>query len=270
MAVHQLQPDGSVRAVDEICVSTEDPGFVRGESVFETMTVVGGRALMLDAHLDRLGLSAAALEIALPARSALEELAGAASEESCVLRLVVTRGGNVVALTSPVVDHSTARSGGITAVTLSLGIPAALRAESPWLLGGAKCTSYSVAMAGKREAERRGADDAIWLSLEDEVLEATTSNVAWVADGVLITPPAAEVGILAGTTMAWALDACDVPVVQRRGHVEELLGADEVLVTSSVRGVCGVTSVDGRTIGPAGRVGPVTRRLVDAFEALVG
>ncbi len=249
-------------------VRPDDVGLLRGESVFETLRVAGGRAAFVDAHLARLHRSASRLALDVPdgwealVRTAVEAWA----QPDGVLRLVLTRGGVAYAMVTPVTDEVVrGREQGVRAVTLSLGVPAALRGEQHWLLGGVKCTSYAVNMAALREAQARGADDAVLTSSDGEVLEAPTANVLWVTAGTLITPPPAEVGILAGTTADVLLGLSPVPTEVRRGTVAELLEADEVLLASSVRGVAPVVALDGRELP----VGPVSAALRAAFEERV-
>lgn len=243
----------------------DDLGVLRGESVFETARIAGGRPAFLDAHLARLGRSAARLAIELP--SGWAELAAFAVEAyggpDGVLRLVCTKGGVGFALVTPVpAETIRGRVDGVRAITLTLGVPASARSEAPWLLGGVKSTSYAINMATLRHAHDEGVDDAIWLSTDGFVLEAPTSTVAWVRGGQLVTPPA-ELGILPGTTLDVVLGLCEVPYEVRRGTAAELAAADEVLMMSSVRGVAPVISLDGRDLG----VGPVTAALREAFEA---
>jgi 4-amino-4-deoxychorismate lyase len=250
---------------------TDDLGVVRGESVFETLRVAGGRPAFLDLHLRRLARSAARVGIALPGGWPQLAEAAAATQDDGMLRLTCTKGptggapvGFAVAgpLPPDTVRH---REQGIRVVTLSLGVPAELRRQAPWLLGGVKSTSYAVNMATQREAQRQGADDAIWLSSDGEVLEAPTATVAFVLDGQVVTPPADAVGILPGTTAEATLARSPVPVAVRRARAEELEAADEVMLMSSVRGVAPVVELDGRRLG----TGPVTAELRDAFERLV-
>ena len=251
----------------------DDLGVARGESVFETLRIAGGQPAFLDQHVRRLERSAARLAIDLP--GGWHELARTAAEAygaaDGVLRLTCSKGapgaGPVgFALVTPVPATSiAARQNGVSDITLTLGVPATLRAESPWLLGGVKSTSYAVNMATIRAAEERGAQDAIWVSTDGEVLEAPTSTVAWVTGGRLVTPPAPDVAILPGTTLAVALALLTSPYEVRRGTVEELHAADEVLLLSSVRGVTPVTRLDGRELP----VGPVTAALRDAVERAV-
>ena len=251
----------------------DDLGVARGESVFETVRVAGGQPAFLDQHLRRLERSASRLAIDLP--GGWEELARLAVETYAaadgVLRLTCSKGAPDAApvgfaLVTPIPESSVqARAQGVSAITLTLGVPAGLRTDAPWLLGGVKSTSYAVNMASVRAAEEQGAQDAIWVSTDGEVLEAPTSSVAWVRGGELVTPPAPEVAILPGTTLAVALALLTTPYVVRRGTVDELRAADEVMLLSSVRGVTPVTSLDGRRLP----IGPVTTALRDAFERAV-
>jgi 4-amino-4-deoxychorismate lyase len=138
---------------------------------------------------------------------------------------------------------------------------------APWLLGGVKTTSYAVAMAAKREAEARGATDAILISSDDEVLEEATSSVVWVHGSSVFTVPAVT-GILAGTTLDYvrALSAAGgVPILDRRTSIGDLRSADEILLLSAVRGVAAVLTLDGAPVGK-GTTGPVAGSLRSAFE----
>jgi 4-amino-4-deoxychorismate lyase len=243
----------------------DDLGVLRGESVFETVRIAAGRPAFLAAHLRRLAASAVRLDIALP--PGWEELALAAcqGQDDAVLRLVCTKGPPAVGfavVTDVPAETLQAREHGVRVVTLTAGVTAQQRAAAPWLLGGVKSTSYAVNMATVRHAHTLGAQDAIWLSSDAEVLEAPTANVAIVRHGTLVTPPS-TVGILAGTTMQAVLALARVPAEVRRIPVQELHAADEVMLLSSVRGVAPVIAVDGRELG----IGPITKDLRDAFEA---
>jgi 4-amino-4-deoxychorismate lyase len=243
----------------------DDLGVLRGESVFETVRIAAGRPAFLAAHLHRLAGSAARLDIALP--PGWDDLAHAAcdGQDDGVLRLVCTKGPpplGFAVVTDVPAESVRAREHGVRVITLTLGVTADQRATAPWLLGGVKSTSYAVNMATQRHAHTLGADDAIWLSSDGEVLEAPTANVAIVSHGTLVTPPS-TVGILAGTTTQAVLGLAQVPTAVRRIAVEELRSADEVMLLSSIRGVAPVTALDGRELG----IGPVAKDLRDAFEA---
>lgn len=251
----------------------DDLGVARGEAVFETLRIAAGRPAFLSLHLDRLARSASRVAIDLPAGWAeLARFATAAFPAADgVLRLTCTKGapGSApvgFALVTPVpVQTLAAREHGVSAVTLTLGVPAAVRSTAHWLLGGVKSTSYAVNMASLRAAEELGAQEAIWVSSDGLVLEAPTATVAWVSGGRLVTPPAEQVGTLPSTTAHIAFGLSPVPIEIRLGTVEELRHADEVLLLSSVRGVAPVIRLDDRELG----IGPVTAAVRDAFEQAV-
>jgi 4-amino-4-deoxychorismate lyase len=263
-------------------IAADDAGVQRGDGLFETVRVQGGRAVLLDAHLDRMARGAARVSIVVPDRAAWTEAAAAAISAAgggdALLKLLCTRGPEdgaplAFAAVAPVAEATVrAREEGVHAVTLSLGVSSGARAASPWLLAGVKTTSYAVNMAALREAQARGFDDAVWVDADGVVLEAPTANVAWVRGGAVVTPPADEVGVLRGTTLdalvaRAGLDGIAVEV--RTAYVDELRDADEVMLTSSVRGVAPVLSLDGLPVGDGG-VGPVTAALRAAYEAICG
>jgi 4-amino-4-deoxychorismate lyase len=251
---------------DEPVVTAFDLGLGRGDGVFESVRVVGGRTPHLDAHLTRLARSAALLDLADPGAAAWRALVGAVTdtwpadtEGAC--RLLLTRGlgegcpPTALALLARVgAEVLRQRAEGVSVVALSLGITADARAGAPWLLGGAKTLSYAVNTAALRHAHRLGADDVVFTSVEGQLLEGPTSTVVWAAGGVLRTPPL-DTGILAGTTMTrlFARAAEDGwPTAVEPGTVEDLRAADAVWLVSGIRGPAVVHTLDGVARGDAG------------------
>jgi 4-amino-4-deoxychorismate lyase len=243
----------------EPVLRADDEALLRGRAVFETLRVYGGRPFRLTAHLDRLAGSAAAIGLSSVDRGEFEELAqlalDAAGVGDAVLRLVATPGaadshGSALALVTPVPDHlELLRRRGIRVVTL-LGF----RAEAPWLLPGVKSTSYAVNMAAEAEAQRRDADDAVFVDGDDVVLEGPVTNVWWRQGDRLFTP-SLDLGILAGVTRATVMDLAGGrwEIVEGRFGVDELKGAVEAFTSSSVRELMPIVAVDSvpLPLGPA-------------------
>lgn len=243
---------------DAPVVTVSDLGVTRGDGVFETAGVVSGRAQALDAHLARLARSAALLEMPEPDQESwratvlavVERLAGL---PEAFVKLVYTRGiegtgaptGWVVGQAMP--DHSAARRDGIAVVVLDRGLAHDSAGAAPWLLQGAKTLSYGVNMAALREAKRRGADDALFVSSDGYLLEGPTSSLLLKRGDRLITP-SPSLGILPGTTQA---DAFRFARSQGLTTSYELLprealdSADALWFVSSVRQAAPVRAVDG-------------------------
>jgi 4-amino-4-deoxychorismate lyase len=238
----------------------DDLGALRGDGIFETMHVRGGRPWMLDEHLARMARSAVRLELDLPSRDALAALVdttlgGWPPAVEGALRVVCTRGpesgGDVtVYATVTGIPPSIVRSrqDGITVATASLGFAADARQHASWLLGGAKTVSYAVNMASQRWALTQGADDVLWTSSDGYALEGPTSTLIWRDGNTLCSVPAAGTGILAGTTARWLLDhaaEAGLRADERMTTPSALLDADGVWFASSVRGVVEIRAIDG-------------------------
>lgn len=112
------------------------------------------------------------------------------------------------------------------------------------------------------EAQAKLPSDALPLLVDPDgsVFEASRANVFAVRDGVLLTPPT-DGRILPGVTRMRVLEVAgslDVETSETALSLEDLLAADEVFLTGSVRGIEPVTSLDG---APLAEGGEMTERL---------
>jgi branched-subunit amino acid aminotransferase/4-amino-4-deoxychorismate lyase len=203
-----------------------------------------GRPVLLGRHVERLEHSSLALRLPTPDGAA--ELARFAAEAAGVddgsLRLFRTMLTLVATVASLPEDYDAMRKRGIALITIP--------ARGGGLLRGVKATSYAVNMAAVAEAERRGADDALFLDKGEIVLEATTANVWWRADDVLSTP-AVSTGVLPGVTRGAVMRlAGEAGLRVREGAftLPQLLRAEEVFTSSAVREIMPVIAVDGREL----------------------
>ena len=263
---------------DRPWLRVDDEAVLRGRAVFETLRVYAGRPFRLPAHLERLTRSARVLGLDAPDSLALTDLVGESLAQphvgDAVLRGVWTAGADATrpvgfALVTALPEGlEQARTAGIELRSLQLAIGATARRASPWLLPGVKSTSYAVNIAAQTEARRRGADDALFLSLEGIVLEGPTSNVWFVEDGVLHTP-ALDLGILAGVTRDTLVDvAADARITVESGayELDRLARATEVFTSSSIREVMPVVRLDGAAVAD-GRPGPVAAAMQTGLRA---
>jgi 4-amino-4-deoxychorismate lyase len=256
----------------------DDQAVLRGRAAFETLRVYAGIPFRLDSHLRRLGHSAEVLRLPPPDAEALAALGrdaiAAAAVADAALRLVWTPGRDdgapngfaLVTAIPPGLEEERAR--GTRLASLQLAIGAAARAASPWLLPGVKSTSYAVNVVAQEEARRRGADDALFLSLEGLVLEGPISNV-WFREGDRLLTPSLELGILAGVTREALLDAAGARAIETEQGwfpLERLRAADEVFTSSSVREVMPVVELDGDPVG-GGRPGALASDLQAALRS---
>lgn len=280
-----------------------DLGATRGDGVFESLLAVQGRARKVQAHLNRLGTSAAALDLFIPEQdvwrraidTAITEFrtvhpAPTPEEDEVVIKLIVTRGVEGAASPTCWVQASPSPAGsrrqretGIDVVLLDRGFDTEAGERAPWLLLGAKTLSYAVNMAALRYAHKQGADDAIFTSTDGRVLEGPTSTVLLahletVDDGEgtvrtvrrLITPQL-DSGILPGTSQG-ALFAAAKAAGWELGYgplvPQDLFDADAVWLISSIRLIAPVNHINGHEIGTPAVRKQLTAELNELFAGI--
>jgi branched-chain amino acid aminotransferase len=280
--------DGDLVPADQPALVVADRAFQLGDGLFETLRVRRGVAIEGSLHLARLREGMEILAFPMPWSDA--ELAGgiaavvsANAPADAAVRITVSRGApsgrgllppgwrdlrpTVVIQAwphAPVPDEILAR--GVRAVVASG------RRDPAFPLASVKTTSRADHVHARLEAELVGADDAITLTLDGHVAEATTANVAIVVGARVLTPPLAA-GILAGTTRDWLLRpegaaSLGLAAAEAWFTPDDLVAADEALLCSSVAGFQPIVSLDGTRIG-GGVPGPWAARLRAAREAWI-
>jgi branched-chain amino acid aminotransferase len=150
------------------------------------------------------------------------------------------------------------------AAELKLGlVPHARHAANEF--AGAKILSWAENLTRYERAQEQGLDELVLLNERGEVCECTGANLFTVHGNLVRTPPLSS-GCLPGVTRALLLEEIRVPGLDVREATlfpADLESADEVLVTSSTRGVLPAVSITGLKIDSQG--GPVCGRLRTAY-----
>jgi branched-chain amino acid aminotransferase len=250
--------DGAITLASEAKIPATDEGVLRGDGAFEVIRVYDGRPYAFEKHLQRLERSALNLRLPLDLEAVRADanrlLAHAGSgPDHELLRIVVTRGGRRLLLTEPLPP-----------------IPERIRLAtvtySPTrVLDWFKSLSYAANMLAGRLARERGADEALLVTPHGRVLEAPTSSIFWIAEGVLRTPPLTE-HILASITRALVIEVTGA--VEQVCTVEDLQAAEEVFLASTAREVQPVASIDHHTCSAESPVSSrIARDVVGRIQA---
>jgi len=273
--------DGVLAPLAEARVPVLDRGFLYGDAVFEALRTFGGVPDALDEHLGRLGRSCARLGMAMPIASAdfAQEIAAAVRavpSPERYLRLMITRGD----FPESIAPSATACPRRVIIVrplepSIPPAEPGAIRLTSVVappspLWSGAKPSAYLANLLAIARAQASGSDDALLLGPHGEVLEGATSSVFFVRGGAITTPPL-SLGILPGITRDRVLvlaAQAGYPVRESMSFIDDAYRAEEVLLTSSVRGIVSAVSLDGKPVGE-GTPGPVARAVRAAYLAFV-
>ena len=231
---------------------------VYGDSLFETIRVEHGVVARRERHIERFERSARFLgypdaEI-IRGQEALRDFA---PHMDGLHKMIFVRGASVFGDWAPEI------------LTECRPLPIALRPSLTLVetyipqdaLAEHKTTSYLKAMHARRTAIRRGFDDAVQISKDGWVGEASMANVFAMVDGVLVTPVVE--GLLPGTVRAELLkhaDAAGVFIDERRLSVQELKRASQILLTSAGHLVAAASHLDGRELDDS--AAPALRELL--------
>lgn len=253
-------------------VSALDRGMAYGDGLFESVFFVGAAAPLWQRHMRRLLDSCRRLHLPAPDPAQLwtEACEVIAGMRHAVVRITVTRGvgargyappasprtTRVVAAFPPPPSLVDAHAQGVHMRICDIRL-----AEQP-LLAGMKHLNRLEQVLARAEWSDPAIAEGVLCDRHDRVISATMANLFAVVDGVLITPALEQCGV-AGVARAEVLAACPQARVGEL-TLESLLEADEVFLSSSVRGILPVLSLAARVYPP----GAVTRQLQQHWRNL--
>ena len=267
--------NGNFMPLDEARVPVLDRGFIFGDGIYEVIPVYGGNILRLQGHLDRLDYSLEGIRMSSPLSHAewkkvLNELIAKNGGGDLQIYMQITRGvaprdhgfpknltPTVFAMCSPLKplpEHFTKQ--GARAITTE---------DIRWQFCHIKLTSLLANTTLRQFAIDRNADEAI-LYKDGKITEGSASTVFAVMDGVLVTPPKDKC-ILPGITRELILEICaknNIRCTEQNIPFEKLAGCDEIWVTSSLREIVPVTTLDEKPVGK-GVPGPVWQKVYALF-----
>ncbi len=281
--------NGGYTALPDAKVSVMDRGFVFGDGIYEVVPVYAGRLFYFEAHMARLERSLAEVRIPNPhTRAQWREIAttlianydrntvanGQKHSETPSDQLIyiqVTRGVSlrdhvmptgltptVFAMASAMqLPTDTQRAQGVACVTAD---------DFRWQKAHIKSVSLLGAVLARQISADVGAAETVMFR-DGFLSEASASNVWVVKDGTVMGPPLDHL-VLEGIRYKLIEDICraeGIPFVLRRISREEVRQADELLLSSAVKEVLAVTTLDGAPVGN-GRPGPICERLYTGYQ----
>jgi len=266
--------DGRWVHPNEATISINDVAVLRGYCVFESLRTYNRRPFHLHEHLQRLYRSAELIELALP--YSYEDIARIIHDvidhntyQHAAIRIFVTGGESedglmpsgkpvLAVLITPLAERDMKRfAQGIKLITTRLArtVP------------DAKTSNYLAAIRALKEAARRDASDALFVSEQDHVLEGTRNNFFVFHGDTLVTP---KEHILLGVTRGVVLELARgrFAIEERPITLDELPRVDEAFITSSSKEIMPVIQIDDLVIGN-GKPGPHTHELEQRFITMI-
>jgi D-alanine transaminase len=271
--------DGRVVPFASASVPLDDRGLQFGESLYEVVPVSGGEARMLAEHVARMaraapeiGCEAGVPELALWDGMVRELLSREPVAEG-LLYAQVTGGAaprEHVSVPPPpptffayITPFRFPRDADVRRGISAVSLP-----DLRWARRDLKTTMLLPAVLAKREAYRRGAQEALLVGPSNEVHEGASSNVFAVEGRVLVTP-AQSTRLLPGTMRPLVVEVAKeagLEVESTELLLSRLCSAIEVFVTSSTQLVMPVVAVDGRPVG-SGTGGPIALDLASRLRS---
>jgi branched-chain amino acid aminotransferase len=262
---------------EQAVVSVFDRSFLYGDGLFETMRIYRGAPFRWPEHFRRLEQGAEFLNIRLPhpeatLRDFIDHLVRRNQMPEAILRLTLSRGvgrrgyspqgadePTLVMTLHPAPDAEGQPIPQWRVMTASVRLPA-----NEGLAQFKTCNKLPQIIA-RAEAEAVGADEALLLNTLGEVVEAASSNLFWIKDSIVCTPPLAS-GILAGVTRVAVLEICGqlgLPTREAGISPEELARVEGIFLSLSSWGVIEVTALDNQAVARS----PYVERIQEAYKA---
>lgn len=269
--------NGDFLPLEEASVPVLDRGFIFGDGVYELLPAYSRVLFRLDEHLARLNNSLIAVGINNPFSTAqwtdlLNEVIRRNVWDDQSVYVQVTRG--VARRDQAFPQPPVAPTIFVMASAMRLpsaaqrreGVAVITREDYRWARCDIKTTSLIANCMLRQEAVDNDCAEVVLLR-QGMLTEGSSSNVLLVKDRVIIAPPKDNL-ILPGVTYDLALELArlnDLPCEVRPVSVAELYAADEIWLSSSLREVIAVTTVDGMPVNE-GRPGPIYQRIYELYQ----
>lgn len=283
--------NGAIVPESRVLLSFRDTGFLYGDAVFDTSRTFRHKPFRLEQHVERLFRSLRFVGVD-PGLNPAEMIA--ITEEILARNLHLIDADDDYWLTQRVSRGVKAIDGDLTATHEPTVIvectPLPLKARAPLFRDGidvvvpslrrvppealpprVKTQNYLNLVLADREAKAR--DPGAWaivLDVNGNLCEGIGSNIFLVRDGRLLTPKARYVlpGVSRRTVIELAGRA-GIPVEEADIDLYDAYTSDEAFLTSTSLCLCGVRTINGRTLAAGAPPGPVTKRLTEAYKDLV-
>lgn len=252
--------NGKLYPVDRSTIDLNNRAFNYGDGLFETIRVVNGKVKLLHAHFERLKMGMEMLSLgpldmfsASVLQADIEELIKANGIfEGGRIKLVVFRksGGFYTpqtnrfdyVITANAFAHNIYK---LNEKGLTLGLYSDVKKPIN-SLGNIKTLNALLYILAGVYKKAKKFDEVLIQNDEDFWIESSSSNLFWVKDNVLFTPPlhsACLAGVMRDTILSLAPKA-KLKVVEKGATKADLIAADELFLTNAIQGIQWVSAFE--------------------------
>ncbi len=280
--------NGDYTLLPDAKVSVMDRGFIFGDGVYEVVPVYAGRPFRFAQHMARLDRSLAELRIANPyphaqwLQIAIKLVANYDQKASTtgrkhdqlvyiqVTRGVAMRDHVMPANLTPTVFVMTNLMKPPSAEQRDRGVACVTADDFRWQKAHIKSVSLLGAVFSRQISADAGAVETVMFR-DGNLSEAAASNVWVVKNGAVMGPPKDHL-VLEGIRYGLIEEICaanHIPFALTRITRDEVLDADELILSSATKEVLAITTLDGQPVGHGatrGRPGPVYQALHEGYQ----
>jgi len=257
-------------------IESASRGLRFGDGCFETMKMIAGKLILKEFHFERLFSSLEILGFSLPKKFTVQELEEQVHalakknghEQLGRIRLTVFAGnGGLYELENRLPNYlietwelsTTIGDFNENGLIVDVFKDARKAADG---FSHIKSNSFLPYVQAAHWARLQKLNDAIVLNAFDRIADATIANLFIVTDGIIKTPALSE-GCIAGVMRKYLIQGVrkeSLPFEETRLSVDDLVNAQEVFLTNSIRGIKWV-----KQVGEAGYTFSVSKLLYDKF-----
>ena len=255
--------NGKIYAANTSTIGPENRGLSYGDGLFETIKMSNGKLLFEDDHFARLWKGLKVLQFDLPKHfspdNLQEQILALATKNnhltSARIRLNVFRGDGGL---YDAINHAPnyfiqswqlpENNGDLNSNGLVLGIYAEVK-KTYDILSNLKHNNYLLYVMGALHAKKEKWNDAIILNSANRICDTTIANIFIIKDEIIYTPPLTE-ACVAGVMRNYIVrnsKSSGFELIEKELTEEDVLNADEVFITNTIRNIQWVQSINDKT-----------------------
>ena len=249
--------NGKIGKIKDLKIPITDRAIYFGDGVYDAVMCRNNIPYLLDTHIDRLFQNCALIDIHIPytkekIKDIICSLVKKVKAEEKFVYFHISRG-------CAIREHEYEELNGNLLITvterktpsLDYKMKCTLDRDIRYKLCNIKTLNLLPSVITAQRAKKLKCDESIMFRNELFVTEGSHSNVSILKDKELITAPCDEY-ILPGVTRKHLIEIATqngIKVNERRYSVNELINADEILISSSSKLVQGVSQIDNTKVG---------------------
>ena len=263
--------NGTIGLIEEMKIPMTDRVCFFGDGVYDATYARNHKIFAIEDHLDRFYNSAGFLKIEIPMereelKATLEEMVNKVDDGEQFVYWQVTRGNKGLR------NHAFPEGKASLWITIEprkivdihKKVKLITMEDIRFLICNIKTLNLIPSVMAAEATKEAGCDECIF-HRNGRVTECAHSNVSIIKDGKFITAPTDRL-ILPGISRKHILQFCrefDIPVLEQPYTIDDLMHADEVVVTSSGQLCLQAIEVDGKPVG--GKAPEILEKLQNAY-----